>query len=606
MQLHGKLFAGLLVSLGIALLGSSSAQAATFTVTNTNPNGPGSLRQAMLDANANPDHDTITFNIPGTGPHVIEYVHEIDAATLGSLPSITTPMTIDGCSQPGSDCNISSLNLMIELKGGYEGTGVNMTGVGTANAGFYIQNTSNVTIRGISTYNIKQQSCRLLGGQMRCSTGFVDTMTIANSSNVLIEKNIIGTDNAGTGGLRSASSTSPAISLSRGSSNNRIAENIIAVNGYGVQVSEGGASAYATNNLIEGNIIGTNNNAATTLGGGNGVNINPHARSTTIRGNTMANLSNGVSAGSYRSSPLPQMYNEDTVVVGNTIGIAPNGQPLGVATGVTTGCARRAVIGGLAPGEGNVIANTSSQGIQITSSSGCTIGTHDVQVLGNTVYNSARSGILVIQPAGAIIDSVTMRRNSIYSVGTIPIDLSVNDWAGDGRSPNDLGDSDAGPNTLINFPVINTATPSAGSLSVTGTYNSLPNQTYTLDFYAAEQGLGQIWLGETNVTTDSTGNASFIFTYNNSLSEGLEITATATDSTGNTSEFSDAVSLPAADSSIAGMIYNDGNNNGIYEPGTDASLPAFAVPTAGLPQRHQWCFKHPKHPNDRHVHLRWR
>ncbi len=42
-----------------------------FTVTNTDDSGPGSLRQAILDANANPGADLITFNIPGAGPHTI-------------------------------------------------------------------------------------------------------------------------------------------------------------------------------------------------------------------------------------------------------------------------------------------------------------------------------------------------------------------------------------------------------------------------------------------------------------------------------------------------------------------------------------------------------
>src|SRR6185295_18383133 len=37
--------------------------ATTFVVTNTDDAGSGSLRQAILDANANPGSDLITFNI---------------------------------------------------------------------------------------------------------------------------------------------------------------------------------------------------------------------------------------------------------------------------------------------------------------------------------------------------------------------------------------------------------------------------------------------------------------------------------------------------------------------------------------------------------------
>ena len=41
-------------------------------VTNVNDNGVGSLRYALENANSNVDvKDTITFNIPGTGPFTI-------------------------------------------------------------------------------------------------------------------------------------------------------------------------------------------------------------------------------------------------------------------------------------------------------------------------------------------------------------------------------------------------------------------------------------------------------------------------------------------------------------------------------------------------------
>jgi hypothetical protein len=55
------------LGLGTFLAMGSSAQAATFTVTNLSDSGPGSLRQAIADANANPDADTITFASGLTG-----------------------------------------------------------------------------------------------------------------------------------------------------------------------------------------------------------------------------------------------------------------------------------------------------------------------------------------------------------------------------------------------------------------------------------------------------------------------------------------------------------------------------------------------------------
>ena len=103
----------------LALLTPSSLAAATFTVTNVNDSGAGSLRQAILDANANFGDDVIEFNIPGSGLHTI---------TLSSgLPAITQPVTIDGYSQPGSSPNTNPVGhglntvLRIEITGNVAG-----------------------------------------------------------------------------------------------------------------------------------------------------------------------------------------------------------------------------------------------------------------------------------------------------------------------------------------------------------------------------------------------------------------------------------------------------------------------------------------------------
>ncbi len=70
------------------------AGAATFTVTNTNDSGAGSLRAALSSANAAAGADTIAFNIPGGGIKVITPATELPASTTGSI-------YINGYSQPG-------------------------------------------------------------------------------------------------------------------------------------------------------------------------------------------------------------------------------------------------------------------------------------------------------------------------------------------------------------------------------------------------------------------------------------------------------------------------------------------------------------------------
>src|SRR5438874_614090 len=81
------------------LIATCSVNAATFTVTSTADSGPGSLRQAILDANADPSPgtDLIAFNIPGGGVQTI--------APVLRLPIITRSLTIDGYTQPGASPN---------------------------------------------------------------------------------------------------------------------------------------------------------------------------------------------------------------------------------------------------------------------------------------------------------------------------------------------------------------------------------------------------------------------------------------------------------------------------------------------------------------------
>ena len=72
---------------GIEIQEFYSGMLATFTVTNTDDSGVGSLRQAISDANANAGSDTIVFNISGTG------VHTINLAS--ALPTITDTVILD-------------------------------------------------------------------------------------------------------------------------------------------------------------------------------------------------------------------------------------------------------------------------------------------------------------------------------------------------------------------------------------------------------------------------------------------------------------------------------------------------------------------------------
>ena len=132
---------------------------ATFTVTNTADSGAGSLRQAIIDANALAGADTITFNIGGGGAQTINLT--------AALPTITGQTTIDGRSQGGF-----SGTPLIRIDGGL--------------AGF-----DGLTMSGTSDFSI-------IRGLV--ITRFRDgIVTQAGADNITIVGNWIGTTGTGTG-----------------------------------------------------------------------------------------------------------------------------------------------------------------------------------------------------------------------------------------------------------------------------------------------------------------------------------------------------------------------------------------------------------------------
>src|SRR5262249_18463253 len=98
-----------------------------YPVTTTADSGPGSLRQAILDANTTTGVATITFAIPGSGVHTI--------GPRSKLPTITGSVLIDGFSQRGYDGTP-----LIELSGQSAGfaDGLTLTGSGTTVRGLAI------------------------------------------------------------------------------------------------------------------------------------------------------------------------------------------------------------------------------------------------------------------------------------------------------------------------------------------------------------------------------------------------------------------------------------------------------------------------------------
>src|SRR5262249_23495562 len=117
--------------------------------------------------------------------------------------------------------------------------------------------------------------------------------------------------------------------------------------------------------------------------------------------------------------------------------------------------------------------------------------------------------------------------------------LGIDLW-GDGVTFNDAGDVDG----FQNSPALAGVEHRGQRIQITGILDSLPDTTYTLDFYASAAlgpsgfGEGERYLGSALVNTDANGHVNFDVLIDGTLRAGEAITATATDPLGNTSEFS--------------------------------------------------------------------
>ena len=87
----------LVLSIFLAIFG---ARAATLVVTNASDSGPGTLRQAILDANSAAGLDTITFQLGGAAPFTI--------SPVSALPSVTDPVLLMGLHSQDTSATLSS------------------------------------------------------------------------------------------------------------------------------------------------------------------------------------------------------------------------------------------------------------------------------------------------------------------------------------------------------------------------------------------------------------------------------------------------------------------------------------------------------------------
>ncbi len=409
------------------------------------------------------------------------------------------------------------------VAGNYIGTDATGTaGLGNMQDGIQLSNSASGNLIGTDG----DGTADYLEGNLISGNGRIGVWLLGSYANT-VAGNLIGTDISGTAAIpnmHAVNSLYGAVHLSAGASgniigtnsdgsNDSIEGNLISGNaqrGIGIE----GATTHL--NIIAGNIIGADISGSSALGNAVGIEISDDSYLNQIGtdgdGNSDIAERNLVSG---NNSDGIYVRGSQNLIAGNFVGT----DYFGTAD--------------LGNGKHGIsIADTSTEN---------TIG-GSIQKANLIAFNT-RAGVMV---HGMDADRTLISHNSIHSNGEQGINLTAGDSAM--FTPNDPGDIDLGPNDLMNFPVLNSASSVPGLLTITGQIvDGLPNTNFVIHFYAndvcdspSDHGEGKTYVGSTNQITDGSGNVSFLASMASGVTAPQLITATAT-SDDKTSEFSECV-----------------------------------------------------------------
>ena len=294
-----------------------------------------SLREALL---ATTGGETISFNIAGDGPHVIQ--------PTSVLPGLTDSVSIDGYTQPGSSANSAaawqpgnaSLQIVLDGSLGASATGLLVGG-------------SSVIVRGLVIQNFPGHG-----------------IMIGAFASASIQGNYIGTDYTGTvaapNGGTGINVHGANTSIGGTAAANR---NLISGN-----ASDGIEMAGEDGILIVGNFIGTDVTGTVALpNGGDGIQLRNGPES--LIGGAVAGAGNLISANAGNGLTMEGTSVNGINARGNRIGTAGDGTtPLGnlghgiyIAQGAFDN-----TIGGVSPGNWNTIAFNGGDGVSLAVGAG--------------------------------------------------------------------------------------------------------------------------------------------------------------------------------------------------------------------------------------------
>ncbi len=429
--------------------GAYAGTFATFTVTNTGDSGAGSLRQAIADANAADEADTIEFNLSNADPNFNAMTGKWTITLASALDVVTEQVLIDGRTQAG----YAGAPLVV-----VNGSGINSNGIdlGSGSSGSTVRG---LVINGFSGAGVHIASANNFVQGNWIGLNASGTAAAANGTGVLL-------DNAG--GNTVGGATAADRNVISGNSQN------------GVSVS----GAMATGNTILGNYIGLDHTGAAPIGNGaSGVLTTAGATGTAI-GGTAAGAGNFISGNAEYGVRIEA---DNTTVEGNVIGLfadgsvsASSGNHIG---GVVVSSANNAIG---AASAGNVISGNGGAGVHLQTSGatgnvllGNYIGT-DTAGSAATGFGNASGVLLSSGASGNTLGGAAAGAGNVVS----------------GHSGNGVDMNNAPGNTLLGNFI---------GLDASGT-SALPNLQGVMLIDAPNTVIGGSAAGERNVISGNTQN----------------------------------------------------------------------------------------------------
>ena len=400
----------------------------------------------------------------------------------------------------------------------------------------------------------------------------------AGTSGNVVQGNQVGT---APGGSSAIGNSFAGVTVYGGATGNIIGgttaaqRNILSGNYVGLAFGDSGTSG----NMAEGNYIGTGaTGAASVPNGYAGVYITNGATANYL-GNVQPNSGNLISGnggfGVYMANPMTT----GNFVLGNLIGTNASGNAAlaNAYSGISIfNGAHGNMIGGGVGGR-NIISGNGNYGITIADA-----GTNSNLVRGNTIgMNAAGNGPIpnawqgIEIQGGAILNQIggsslgdsnliagnTLEGVVLFNAGTQQNRISQNSIFANHFSGITIN---SGTNNDQTAPTLSSAVlgpaGNIGGTDVGGTLtNSAASAMFHIEFFASPPGNdeGQFFVGSADVTTNGSGTATFPAVHlTAAVPKNYLITATASDSSGNTSGFSATFPVSSTDADNDGMPDN--------------------------------------------------